>query len=179
MWIIRCCVASALLGLDSLWCMAEPAGAYIIDESEPPSLDEVLRSEPDVAVFSALAVERRPLGGLVDEVWFEVIEVGRGDVPPRVYDLDVPRGQELRRVCTPMTSQYEVGKAYVFVSSVGTGEVGPLISGQHSDLADEAVDRGLVSSPSFKWGMFGLMVAMAAAAMLVLSLGHRRQSRTS
>lgn len=169
-----------MLGLGSLWCMSEPAGACAINESKPPGLDEVLRREPGVAVFSARAVERTPLDAESDNVWFEVIEVGRGDVPPLVYDDDVRSGLEMDTSCGPLTSLYEVGGSYVFVSSVGTGLHGPgRISGDRLYLADEAVDRGLVSSPSFQWGTFGLMAAMAAVAVLVLTLGHRGLGRTS
>ncbi len=158
--------------------MAEPAGACAINEAEPPSLDEVLRREPGLAVFSARAVERTPLDAASDYVWFEVIEVGRGEVPPRVYDVDIVSAQETD--CGPMTPLYEVGESYVFVSSVGTGQQGPgRFSGDRLYLAGEAVDRGLVSSPSFEWDTFGLMVAMAAAAVLALTLGHRRLGRTS
>ncbi|MCB1262763.1 MAG: hypothetical protein KDB33_20545 [Acidimicrobiales bacterium] len=158
--------------------MSGPAGACAINEAKPPGLDEVLRREPGVAVFSARAVERTPLDAESDYVWFEVIEVGRGEVPPRVYDVDIVSAQEWD--CGPITPMYEVGESYVFVSSVGTGQQGPgRISGDRSYLADEAVDRGLVRSPSFQWDMFRLMAAMAAGAVLVLTVGHRRPGRTS
>src|SRR5690606_9575989 len=162
--LLRCCVASALLGLSGLCCLAEPAGACAIYGSEPPGLDEVLRREPGVAVFSARAVERTPLDAESDSVWFGVVEVGRGQVLPRVYDVDI--GSEQEWDCGPMTPLYEVGESYAFVSSVGSGPQGRgRISGDRLYLADEAVDRGLVSSPSFEWDTFGLMAAMAAAAV--------------
>lgn len=137
-------------------------------------------AEPGVAVFSAYAVQRTPRDPENDDVWFKVIEVGRGDVPPIVYDDDVTSGKIAGTSCKPLYSQYEVGESYVFVSLVGTGPHGPgMVSGDRLDLGHEAVERGLVSAPPTKWGTFGLMVAMTAGAVLVLTVGHRRLGRTS